>query len=189
LRRPVTVAVTGGIGAGKSEALRAFERHGAAVASSDAVVHRLLAEDPEVRAAVAERWGEAAVGDRAAIAAIVFRDRGELDWLERLLHPRVLRETAAWLEEQAARAEPPPLCVVEIPLLYETGGEARFDHVVVITAPSDVRAARGGVRDERERRLLDDEEKSRRADFAYANDGTLGELDAFVADVVGKLTA
>jgi dephospho-CoA kinase len=189
LRRPVTVAVTGGIGAGKSEALRSFQRHGAAVASSDEIVHRLLADDPEVRAAIQDRWGDGAAGDRAAIAAIVFRDRDELDWLERLLHPRVVREYTAWIEELAAGADAPALCVVEVPLLYETGGERRFDRVVVITAPAEVRAARSRPADERERRLLPDEEKARRADFAYVNDGSLEELDAFVADVVVTLTA
>jgi dephospho-CoA kinase len=76
-------------------------------------------------------------------------------------------------------------------LLYETGGESRFDAVVVVTAPPDVRAARARHADSarREERLLDDEEKARRADFAYVNDGTLEELDTFVAGVVERLTA
>src|SRR5213593_489955 len=76
---PITVAVTGGIGAGKSEALEAFARHGAATISSDEIVHRLLRQDEEVHAALRERWGERIVGedgaDRTAIAAIVFDDR------------------------------------------------------------------------------------------------------------------
>jgi dephospho-CoA kinase len=74
-------------------------------------------------------------------------------------------------------------------LLYETGGEVRFDAVVVITAPPEVRAARREVPDDRERRLLPEEEKIRRADYAYVNNGTLDELDAFVADVVARVTA
>jgi dephospho-CoA kinase len=78
--------------------------------------------------------------------------------------------------------------VVEVPLLYETGGDARFDRVVVVTAPADVRRARGREAREREDRLVPDEEKVRRADFAYVNDGTREELEAFVADVVAKLT-
>jgi len=82
-----------------------------------------------------------------------------------------------------------PLAVVEVPLLYETGGESRFDAVVVITAPADVRLARRPACDERESRLLPDEEKVRRADFAYVNDGTLEALDAFVAGVVESLTS
>ena len=88
VQRPVTVALTGGIAAGKSEALAAFARHGAATASSDEFVHTLLAEDEDVRAAIRERWGEDAVGDRKRIGEIVFHDPAELEWLEQLLHPR-----------------------------------------------------------------------------------------------------
>ena len=133
------------------------------------------------------RWGDDVVGpegaDRAAIAKIVFGDPEELAWLEGLLHPKVVQEYLAWRERQTA-----PLLVTEVPLLYETGGDARFDKVVVITAPAHVRAERTDVRaDAREQRLIRDEEKVRRADFAYVNDGGLEELDAFVADVVAQL--
>jgi dephospho-CoA kinase len=179
--RPVTVAITGGIAAGKSEALQAFARRGAATISSDAVVHDLLASDEDVRAAIRERWGDDTVGDRARIGEIVFADRAELEWLERLLHPKTRDAVDTWMRSVDA-----PLAVAEIPLLYETGGESRFDHVVVITAPPATREARRGRRDDREERLIPDEEKVRRADFAYVNDGSLDELDAFVATVVEK---
>jgi dephospho-CoA kinase len=121
----------------------------------------------------------------------VFADREELAWLEGLLHPHVLAAQARWQAEQAALGSPPQVCAVEVPLLYETGGERRFDAVVVVTAPPDVRAGRARHADStrREERLLDDEEKARRADFAYVNDGTLEELDAFVAGVVERLTS
>jgi dephospho-CoA kinase len=188
-KRPIAVAVTGGIGAGKSEALKAFGRHGAATSSSDEIVHRLLRSDPEVHAALRERWGDGVVGadgaDRAAIAAIVFADADELAWLEGLLHPRVVREYLAWRDEQDAA-----VAVTEVPLLYETGGDRRFDAVVVVTAPAEVRAARSSVPpDARSQRLIPDEEKAQRADFVYVNDGTLAELDAFVADVLARLTS
>jgi dephospho-CoA kinase len=152
----------------------------------------LLREDGEVHAALRERWGNDVVrpdgADRAAIAAIVFADQEELEWLEGLLHPRVVREYTAWREELTAADDPPDVLAVEIPLLYETGGERRFDAVVVVTAPADVRAARSALPgDARERRLLPDEEKVVRADFAYVNDGSLQELDAFVADVLAQL--
>jgi dephospho-CoA kinase len=186
-RRPVAVAVTGGIAAGKSETLAAFARRGAAVASSDEIVHRLLAEDDEVRAAIRERWGDDAVGDRGRIGAIVFADRDELHWLEQLLHPRTRAAVDAWLEELRARPDPPALAVVEIPLLYETGGESRFDEVVVVTAPAGMRGARRSGIAEREARLIPDDEKLRRADFAYVNDGSLDALDGFVAGVVEEL--
>ena len=181
-RRPLAVAITGGIAAGKSEALAAFARHGAATLSADAIVHDLLANDPEVRAAIAERWGDDAVGDRARIGEIVFRDRAGLEWLEQLLHPKTRAAADAWLASVDA-----PLAAVEIPLLYETGGEGRFDAVVVVTAPPEVRAARrAGVAD-RESRLIPDDEKALRADYAFVNDGPLEDLDEFVAKVVGAL--
>jgi dephospho-CoA kinase len=125
--------------------------------------------------------------DRAAIARIVFNDPEELDWLEELLHPRVVREHAAWRTEVARRSDPPSVTVTEVPLLYETGGEERFDVVVAITAPPEVRAARRPVADRREQRLLPEEDKLRLADYTYVNDGTLEELDAFVADVIARL--
>ena len=182
--RPVTVAVTGGIAAGKSEALAAFARHGAATASSDAVVHDLLAHDEEVRAAIRERWGEDAVGDRARIGELVFADPGELAWLEQLLHPKTRAAVDAWLAEVDA-----PVAAVEIPLLYETGGESRFDRVVVVTAPGELRRERRGLFPEREARLIPDEEKMQRADFSFVNDGSLAALDAFVAGVVENLVS
>jgi dephospho-CoA kinase len=182
--RPVTVAITGGIAAGKSEALASFARHGAATRSSDDVVHELHEHDEEVRSAIRERWGDDAVGNPRRIGEIVFAERDELAWLEQLLHPKARATMDAWLAGVDA-----PLAVVEVPLLYETGGEARFDVVVVVTAPAQTRAARRDGFADRETRLLPDEEKMRRADFSYVNDGSLAELDAFVAGVVDSLTS
>src|SRR5438094_10562108 len=101
--RPVAVAITGGIGAGKTEALQPFGRRAAATISSEDVVHLLLREDPEVRLAVLERFGTEILDDadnidRAAISAIVFEDREALAWLEALLHPRVVAHYLAWRE-------------------------------------------------------------------------------------------
>jgi dephospho-CoA kinase len=193
MRRPLAVALTGGIAAGKSEALAAFARRGAATASSDEVVHRLYREDDELKAALRERWGERVFADgevdRAEVGRIVFADRGELEWLERELHPRVRAAMDRMLAELVAAADAPPVVVVEVPLLYETGGEARFDKVVVVTAPHDVREARRGRVDDREARLVPDEEKVRRADFAFVNDGPLEALDAFAAGVMEELAS
>jgi len=193
-RRPLAVAITGGIAAGKSEALASFARHGSAVASSDEVVHRVYAQDETLKAELRARWGDDVFGsdgevDRAAIGRIVFADRGELDWLEQQVHPRVRAVNRAWLEELAARHEPPALAVVEVPLLYETGAEAGFDRVVAITAPAELRERRRVGVDDRAARLVPDDEKVRRADFAFVNDGTLAELDAFVGSVVERLTS
>jgi dephospho-CoA kinase len=193
-RRPVAVAITGGIGAGKSTALRAFAQHGAATISSDEIVHRLLRDDPDVKQAVVERLGDEVVGadgeiDRSRVGKIVFADRKELAWLEQLLHPRVVGSYLAWREELAALPDPPAVCVTEVPLLYEVGGETRFDKVVVITASPEVRVSRriGPLR-ERESRLVPEEEKIAKADFVYVNDGTLADLDEFVSGVVATLS-
>jgi dephospho-CoA kinase len=192
--RPVAVAITGGIGAGKSTALEAFRRHGAATVSSDEIVHHLLATDDEVRDALVARLGSQILGgdgrpDRAAIARIVFRDRDALAYLEGLLHPLVSREYLRWRDQLAALDGAPAVCVTEVPLLYEAGGESRFDKVVVITAPRRLREARRDAPiDEREQRLLPDREKVRRADFHYRNVGTEEELDAWVAGVMDTLS-
>lgn len=192
-RRPLAVAITGGIGAGKTEALHAFARHGAATISSDDIVHRLLREDEDVRAALLERFGTAILDDagnvdRPAISRIVFNDPQALAWLEALLHPRVVADYLQWRERLADSANPPAVTATEVPLLYEVGGEGRFDVVVVITAPDDVRHERSrAARAEREARLLSDEEKAARADFVYVNDGTRQELDNFVASVMDEL--
>ena len=194
MTRPVAVAVTGGIGAGKSTALESFRRHGAATVSSDEIVHHLLATDPEVKAVLVERLGEEILGDdgdpdRERIALRVFRDREALDFLEKLLHPLVSREYMAWREQLAKLPNPPQVCVTEVPLLYEVGAETRFDKIVVITAPTKLREARrGGWKDDREARLVPDRVKAKRADFTYVNTGTLDELDAWVAEVMATLT-
>ena len=194
-RRPLAVAITGGIGAGKSSALASFRRHGAATVSSDEIVHHLLKSDPDVKEALVERLGEEILGDdgvpdRERIGIRVFRDREALDWLEKLLHPLVSREYLEWREQLAELPNPPAVCVTEVPLLYEVGADSRFDKVVVVTAPRQLRVARrGGRKDDRESRLLPDREKAERADFVYVNTGTPEELDDWVAGVMATLTA
>ncbi len=191
---PIAVAITGGIGAGKSTALASFRRHGAATVSSDEIVHHLLRSDADVKDALVERFGEdilddEGVPDRERIAVRVFRDSEALEWLESLLHPLVSREYLEWREQLGKLPNPPTVCVTEVPLLYEVGGESRFDKVVVVTAPRQLREARrGGRKDDRESRLLPDREKAKRGDFVYVNTGTPDELDIWVAGVMATLT-
>jgi len=190
--RPIAVAITGGIGAGKSEALAAFRRHGAATVSSDEIVHELLRR-ADVKAAVVDRLGLGVVGpdgelDRGAIGSAVFNDREALAWLENLLHPLVSAEYLRWRDQLAELPNPPRVTVTEVPLLFEAGSESRFDKVVVVTAPSKLRRARSAVATrEREQRLLPEEEKAKRADYVYRNTGTLTELDDFVGSVMHDL--
>jgi dephospho-CoA kinase len=133
-----------------------------------------------VRAALDERFGTT---DRTEIAEVVFSDRAQLEWLERLLHPRVRGEYESWL---AGLDDSVDVAVVEIPLLYETGSDRLFDAVVVVTAPEELRAARrpGWPVAQRSGRLIPDDEKVLRADYAYVNDGSLAELETFVTGVL-----
>ena len=195
MRRPIAVAITGGIGAGKSTALDAFRAHGAATVSSDEIVHHVLATDNEVRDALVARLGTEVLGadgrpDRARIAQAVFGDRKQLEWLEGLLHPLVSREYLQWREQLAGLDDPPLVCVTEVPLLYEVGADERFDKVVVITAPAALREQRRRVaRDDRDSRLLPDREKVRQADFHYVNTGSFEDLGAWVGTVMLELRA
>jgi dephospho-CoA kinase len=141
------------------------------------------------------RWGTDVLGpddeiDRGKVARIVFADQAELDWLEALLHPRVSAVYLRWREELAKLDEPPAVCVTEVPLLYEVGGDAQFDVVVAVTASPDVRVGRRlPLLDDRDRRLLPEEEKLARADYAFVNDGPLEALDDFVAATMADLAS
>ena len=192
MRRPIAVAITGAIGAGKSTALDAFRAHGAATVSSDEIVHHLLEADDAVRDAVVAKLGEDVLTDgrpdRAKIAREVFADRERLAWLEGLLHPLVSREYLTWRDQLAQLDEPPRVCVTEVPLLFEVGSEGRFDKVVVVTAPDALREQRRRVaRDDRDARLLPDREKVRRADYHYVNKGTFDDLFEWVGGVMAEL--
>ena len=153
----------------------------------------MLRGDEAVKAALRERWGDKVFDDigqvfRPAIADIVFGDADELAWLEGLLHPRVELAYLRWREELAASPKHPSVCVTEVPLLYEVEADKLFDAIVVITAPAETRWGRTQVRsDGRESRLIADDEKVRRADFAYVNEGTLKELDKWVIGVLAEL--
>ncbi len=191
------VGLTGGIGAGKSAALEALDRLGAATLSSDAVVHEILTSE-EAGRDLAERFGpEVAPGgrvDRDAVANVVFNDPDARAWLEGYLWPRVGERVAAWRAELGSREPPPRAAVVEVPLLFESGMDAVFDHTIAVVAEDDLRADRIGVRGHtgvasRESRQLDQMEKAERADFDVRNDGTLEELERELADVLARMGA
>jgi dephospho-CoA kinase len=191
------VGLTGGMGAGKSTALRALEGLGAKVLSTDAVVHELYGE-PRVRDAVVERWGAqvapAGAVDRAAVAARVFAGgEQERGWLEGLLWPLVGTRIAGWVEGVRGLSPTPRAAVVEVPLLFEAGMEHGFDATIAVVAEERTRRERAAGRghalaEERVARQLSQEEKARRATFVVHNDGSEGDLRRALADVLGKLS-
>ncbi len=189
------VGLTGGMGAGKSTALAALERLGAAVLSSDAVVHELYA-GARLRDAVVERFGEqvapGGVVDRSAVAARVFADAEDRAWLEGVLWPLVGERVAAWLAEIRARSPAPRAAVVEVPLLFEAGMEGLYDATIAVITDEHVRSERAAKRghtleEARVGRQLSQDEKARRATFVVGNDGSEADLQAQLSDVVEKL--
>ena len=189
---PLKIGLTRGIAAGKSEALKAFGRLGAATLSSDAVVHELLESD-ELRERLVERWGPEVAPDgkieRGKIGEIVFADPEQLTWLEAQIHPLVQRRTAEWLLSLPAETE---VAVVEVPLLFEAGNDGAFDTTVAIVTADEVRRERAAARghalvDEREARQLTQPEKAERAEHVVANDGTREELEQRLSALLEKL--
>lgn len=188
---PRVLGLTGGIGSGKSAALEAFSRLGAAVLSSDAVVHDCYG-DPGIVARVRERFGNEVIGadgvvDRAALGARVFGDDDARRFLEGLIHPQVGLARERWIERERSLTPPPPLLVCEVPLLFEVGLEDLFDAVVTVTASDDVRRRRvedrGQDFDARRGTQIPEDEKIARSDHAYVNDDGLDDLAAWVRTV------
>ena len=189
---PVFVGLTGAVAAGKSEALAAFARLGAATLSTDAVTHELLGR-AAVRERLVERWGEEVVAggqvERARVGEIVFGRSDELAWLESVLHPLVGARIVEWRQSLPAGTS---VAVVEVPLLFEAAMEDAFDTTVAVIADDEIRDARLRERGQaglegREERQLDQAEKEHRADHVIRNDASLEELDGKVNDLIEKL--
>lgn len=189
---PLTIGLTGGIAAGKSEALAAFSRLGAATLSSDAVVHELLDSEPLVGRLV-ERWGaEVAPGgtvDRARIGEVVFADPEQLTWLERQIHPLVGERIGGWLAGLPPETE---VAVIEVPLLFESGMEEAFDTTVAVVTEDELRRERAAARghalvDEREARQLAQAEKAERAEHIVENHGSLEDLERALSGLIERL--
>jgi dephospho-CoA kinase len=192
------LGLTGGIGSGKSTALAYLHECGAAVISSDRIVHGLY-DQPAIIAAIQGRYGQKATTgahvNRQALAGIVFRDQDELQWLERLLHPHVHVAVEEWAAAQQKVRPRPAVIAAEVPLLFETGMETAFDFVMLITAPVEVRRRRLTAKltdDEFERRMaqqMPEEEKIARSDFVFHNSGERKALREFVGQTVAQIIA
>ncbi len=191
---PLTIGLTGGIAAGKSEALAAFGRLGASTLSSDAVVHELLDSEPLLGRLV-ERWGADVAPDgrvdRNRIGEVVFADPEQLTWLEQQIHPLVGARIGAWLGDLP---EDGRIAVIEVPLLFESEMEKAFDTTVAIVTADEVRRERAAARGhalvgEREARQLDQAEKASRAEHVVPNDGSVEDLERSLSALIDTLTA
>jgi dephospho-CoA kinase len=189
------VGLTGGIAAGKSEALKALERIGAATLSTDSVVHELLTTG-EVHDKLVERFGDKVAPngeiDRGAVADHVFSDDEQRKWLEELLWPRVGERMFAWREEVDHADPPPRAAVVEVPLLFESGMEQAFDKTIAVVADESIRNERAGSRghrgvESRTSRQLSQDEKAQRADIVVHNDGSLEDLRHALSSALAKM--
>ena len=184
MKNALVVGLTGGIGSGKSEALRAFHRLGAATLCLDEVAHQVLAKGGPAYGPVRRAFGRDVLGhggdiDRRALGRVVFAQPLLRRRLERLIHPVILARM-----RRRVRAQRRGLLVVDAPLLFEADLQNEFDLTVVVLASRCRRIQRLHRRDglplgELRRRLaaqLPLAEKARRADLVISNDGTLGEL-------------
>jgi dephospho-CoA kinase len=200
------VVLSGGIGSGKSTVARMFERLGARVIDADAIVHELQSPGSELLAEIVRAFGPGVLDaagalDRAALAALVFRDAQARERLNHLVHPRVGAEMARRLER--ARTQGAPLVLLDIPLFFEgrrqgsRGASALPFHTsVLVWVPRETQIQRtvardGCPRDEAERRLaaqLPLDEKRALADFVVDNSGSLADTERQVREVYARLT-
>ena len=192
----IILGLTGSIGMGKSTTGRMFADEGALVWDADAAVHRLYARGGAAVGPLGQAFPDVVVDgavDRVRLAEVLGRDQTAFKRLEAIVHPLVAQDRAVDLA--AARAEGVRLAVLDIPLLFETGGDAFVDAVVVVTADPEVQAARvlarpGMTRDRFEAilaRQTPDAEKRRRADFLVDTGRGLETAREQVAQIVGTV--
>jgi dephospho-CoA kinase len=191
----VAVGLTGGIGAGKSTALRMFRELGAFTTSADEIVHDLYSR-PDYVARLVERFGgdiidERGEVDRRRLAGTVKGRREELRWLERLTHPLVEQE----IERFITQAPPEAIVVCEVPLLFESHFEGLFDLLVTVEAERENRVARSAERfdpavfDEFEGLQASTEQRVSGSHLAYCNDGSMDHMRAFIHDAYTRAVA
>ncbi len=191
----IVLGLTGSIGMGKSTTARMFREAGVPVHDSDETVHRLYAG--KAAALIEERFPGVVfdgVVDREKLAKAVLGQPDELKDLERIVHPLVRADADAFLERH--RQEGARLAVLDIPLLFETGGEDRVDRIVVVTAPAKAQRervlARPGMTEEKFEAILSrqvpDAEKRRRADFFIDTGQGMDAARRRVAEIIDELT-
>ena len=191
------IALTGGIATGKSYVLDQFRRHGVPTLDADELAHGVTAAGTEATAAIAARFGAdilAADGavDRKKLGPIVFADAAARRELEAIVHPAVHRAVAVGIRAFELLGD--PLAIVDVPLLYETGGEKGFDRVIVTACSVDLQIARlveRGLTEAAAHQRIAAQwptaEKTARADFVVKTDGTYEETDQQVRRVMKEL--
>lgn len=189
------VGLTGGIGSGKSTAANLFAGHGIEVIDADQVARAVTAPGTPALDSITRKFGSEVLGpdgslDRKALGGRVFSDASARRWLEQLLHP-LIREC---MDRRAADCDD-PFCILEIPLLVESGRHHDMDCVVVVHCAREVRirrlgASRGMTRAESERIMAQqatDEDRLAAADYIINNDGDLSALRRQVDEVYAEL--
>ncbi|HEY0282895.1 MAG TPA: dephospho-CoA kinase [Rhizomicrobium sp.] len=195
--RPFMVGLTGSIGMGKSETAKMFARLGLPVYDADAAVHALYEPGGAAVAEIAQAFpGSVKNGrvDRGELARQLGADRAAFARLEAIVHPLTAAAERAFIER--ARAEGAQLVVLDIPLLFETGGKARMDAVVVVSASPQVQRARVLAREGMSEERLDgllarqmpDAEKRAQADFVVETDQGLDHAFSQVKKIVAQLS-
>jgi dephospho-CoA kinase len=191
-------ALTGGIATGKSHALEQFRRRGVPCLDADALAHGVEAAGTEATQAIAARFGTGVLAedgsvDRAKLGPIVFADKIARGDLEAIVHPAVYRAISAGLRAFEL-IENPPVAVVDVPLLYETGRASDFDAVIATVCPPEMqldRLARRGMSEADARQRLDAQlsaaEKAARANYVIDTGGTLEDTNAQVERILERL--
>jgi dephospho-CoA kinase len=194
------IALTGGIATGKSYVLARLRARGVPCLDADEIVHGVEAPGTEATAAIADRFGADVLGadgsvDRAKLGSVVFADPAARRALEAIVHPAVYRAIAAGLRAFSLTGDY-RIAVVDIPLLFETGGEKNFDKVIVTACPEETQLARlreRGLTEERARERVaaqwPTETKSARADFVIDTAGSFDDTDRQVDDVLRAVTS
>ncbi|MEL6212944.1 MAG: dephospho-CoA kinase [Pseudomonadota bacterium] len=194
----IAVGLTGSIGMGKSTVAKMFAERGAAVWDADSAVHRLYSGAGEAVRLIGARFGDVIVDgavDRAALAAIVLKNRADLEALEAIVHPLVAKDREAFLK--SALESGAPMVVLDIPLLFENNADGLFHAVVVVSAPADVQRARVLAREGMTPEKLDailqsqmpDAEKRQKADYVIDTSLSLDDTRREVAEIFDVLMA
>lgn len=182
----ILVGLTGSIGSGKSTVADIFEEAGIPVLRADLIAKELMVSDPGMKKAIRDAFGDEAYTDgelnRAYLAASIFNDREKLETMNRIVHPRTIAEQGIRARRLIDKGNRVVAC--EAALIFETGGEDRFDYIVVVDADPETRMARAAARDgasiedvrRRDAMQIPAKRKVEEADFVIRNDGAPAEL-------------